>query len=249
MTADPADRRQLLQGLADALTAVGARLRALETAKRMIFLLAARAEAIADQSLRLASTRAGDLDQAARALVVETRGFAADFTSLSERVAADIRVECNFAESLVARAGHLLRLVGTTDGGSGKLAQLLPLADSLASVAERQAPDRSIPADTSVLAERAAGLAAQAETATTGADMRRAGAALYHGLRTMADDAAAVSRRIDAEAGLLNAATAALAAGAERMSQPAGTPFRSTPTARIQEMVRQGRAAMEWMGR
>lgn len=248
-----AEKRALLQSLATALTSVSNRLRALEATKRMIFLLAARAETIADQSLRLTVTKQGEMQAATADLVSRFQAFAGDFTALSERVATDISAEQNLAETLAAQAGQLLLMVGAMDQGDGsdRMVRLRPLAESLAGLAGRRSSDKSVAEETRALAARSSDLAEQATKLTAaggGADARRLGAELYHGLRAIADDAAVVSQRIEAEAALLNAAMAAMAAGAERM---AGASLRQAATgagARIQQMVRKGKAAMDWSG-
>lgn len=248
-----AEKRALLQSLAAALTTVSNRLRALEATKRMIFLLAARAETIADQSLRLTVARPGEVQAASVDLVGEIQAFAGGFTELSERVAIDISAEQNLAETLAAHAGQLLLMVGAMDQGatSDRMVRLRPLAESLAGLAGRRASDGSVAAETQALARRSGELADQATRLTQeggGADARRLGADLYHGLRAIADDAAAVSHRIEAEAALLNAAMAAMATGAERMAGGSLRPARNGAGARIQQMVRKGKAAMDWSG-
>ena len=69
----------------------------------MIFLLAARAETIADQSLRLTVARAQEVPGASADLIGQIQAFAGSFTELSERVAIDISAEQNLAETLAAR--------------------------------------------------------------------------------------------------------------------------------------------------
>lgn len=248
-----AEKRALLQSLAAALTTVSNRLRALEATKRMIFLLAARAETIADQSLRLTVARANEVPEASSDLIAQIQAFAGDFTELSERVAVDISAEQNLAETLAAHAGQLLLMVGAMDQGSGsdRMVRLRPLAESLAGLAGRRTSDKSVAEETRALAARSADLAEQAAgmaPAGGGADVRRVGADLYHGLRAIADDAAVVSQRIEAEAALLNAAMAAMATGAERMAGGTLRPAANGAGARIQQMVRKGKAAMDWAG-
>lgn len=248
---DPTAKRALLQDLAAALTTISQRLRTLEASKRMIFLLAARAEAIAEQSLAVSTMKAGDIMLSAQELATQIQALSASFAELSERVADDISAERGQAETLVAQAARLLQMVAAADAGSSdRLARLQPLAASLASLAGRRRSDKSAAEEVTGLAGQAQDLADRAQGMTAGANaqaVRRICADLYGGLRGIADDAATVSHRIEAEAALLTAAVSAMAAAAQRMvrQESAAAPI-DQPTARIQQMVRKGQAAMDW---
>jgi hypothetical protein len=195
-----------------------------ETTKRMIFLLAARAEKIAAQAWDLNTAKSRDVERAARELVEQLHDFATGFATLSDRVADDVSVGETLAEGMVALADKLLKLGRATDAADGtttELAQLRPLAANLTTLAGRQEADALVARDIASLAGRAAQLAERSQAMTTPAGVRGAGRTaleLHHALRSIADEAGAVSVRMTAEAALVKAALTETAAGAQAMA-------------------------------
>jgi hypothetical protein len=249
---DRAAKRALLQSLAEALSTVSERLRTLETTKRMVFLLAARAETIAEQALRLGTARPADTPEAVLALSGQLRDFARAFVELAARVGDDISSQRSLAEALVRHAGRLVQVAQSADearGRAGTLAQLRPLVETLTELATRRGTDKAVATDTGELAERAGRLADQAEgldSAPNGRGLEKMGAALYRGLRGIADDTASVSRQIAAEAEALTASMARMAVTAEKIVTPELAARADTPETRLRYMVRKGHAAMDW---
>jgi hypothetical protein len=246
------DRRALLQGLAEALTSISDRLRRLETTKRMIFLLTANAETIAEQARRLGDPRVSGEAASGPALVTQLQALASAYTVLSERVAGEIANERSAAVALAQHARSLLRFVQSPDhaaSGSTREESLLALVDGLTALAGREAGDQATVDAIRQLAGRAAALAAEAEAleAHKGSHaMTRASAALYRGLRDIAEETAAVSRRIEDQVTALRSVISGMAASAGQLvAAEAGS---GLPPAedRLRQLVHQGHAAMDW---
>lgn len=251
-TASPegSTKRELLKGLADALMTLGERLKTQETTKRMIFLLAARAETIAAQAWDLNARKNRDVERTAQDLVTQLHEFANSFTVLSDRVADDMAIGHRLAKDMAMHAQQLLttgRAAEATGGSSGLLAQLRPLAMNLTTLAERQRGDTLVAKETVDLAGRATKLADQAEAMTTPAGIRgasRTAADLHRALRAIADDAGEVSLRIATEAALLKAAVVEMATSTQQLAT--GRPPRTMITQdeiaadRIRRVVQKG---------
>jgi hypothetical protein len=250
-------KRELLRGLADALTMLAKRLQTQETTKRMIFLLAARAETIAAQAWDLNSKKNREVEQAAGDLVAQFHTFATSLTDMSNRVADDIAVGQSLAAAMVSHATRLLTIARALDAAGGTtniMAQLRPLAGSLTTLASRQQSDTLVAKDTAALAERATQLAERAQSMATPAGARgaaRTGIGLHYALRAIADDAAAVSLRMATEAALLKAAVAEMAIGTQKLATADSPKIRTTQDEiaadRIRQVVRKGQAAGDWV--
>jgi len=251
LTDQPA-KRDLLRGLSDALSTLAQRLQTQETIKRMIFLLAARAETIAAQAWDLNAKKGRDVERAAMELVDQLVGFSKSFTELAERVAEDIASGQSIAAAMVVQANAWLKLGRAADAAGGMsdtLLQLRPLAASLTTLATHQQNDMLVANDSATLADRATKLAERAQTMTTPAGMRvagRTGMDLHYALRSIADDAAAVSLRLMTEATLLKAAVVDMADGTRKLavaSAAKGKTAQDEITAdRIRQVVRKGQS-------
>jgi hypothetical protein len=250
-------KRELLRGLADALTMLAKRLQTQETTKRMIFLLAARAETIAAQAWDLNSKKNRDAERAAIDLVAQLHTFAISLTDMSNRVADDIEVGQSLATAMVSHANRLLTIARALDAAGGTtniMAQLRPLAISLTTLASRQQSDTLVAKDTAGLAERATQLAERTQSMATPAGVRgagRTGIDLHFALRAIADDAAAVSLRMATEAALLKAAVAEMAIGTQKLADADTLKTKTTQDEiaadRIRQVVRKGQAAGDWV--
>jgi hypothetical protein len=234
---------------------LGQRLQTQETTKRMIFLLAARAETIAAQAWDLNARKSRDVERAAQDLVSQLHEFAKSFTVLSDRVADDMATGQQLAKDMLAHAQLLLKTGRAAEARgerSGVLAQLQPLAMNLTALANRQRGDTVVAQETVGLAERATQLADQAQTMTTPAGIRGAGRTavdLHRALRGIADDAGAVSLRISSEAALLKAAVTEMATSTQQLAagRAPRTAFTQDEIAvdRIRRMVRKGFGAAD----
>ena len=249
LTDQPA-KRDLLRGLSDALSTLAQRLQTQETIKRMIFLLATRAESIAAQAWDLNAKKGRDVERAAQELADALNGFSKSFTELAERVAEDIASGQSIGTAIAALANGLLtvgRAADAAGGTSSTMAQLRPLAASLTALATHQQNDIQVANDSAALAERATELAGRAQTITTQTGMRnaaRTGMDLHYALRSIADDSAAVSLRLTTETKLLKAAVADMADGTRNLAA-ANTAKGKTvqdeiAADRIRQMVRKG---------
>lgn len=249
---EQATRTTLLASLAGALKTLAKRLQAQETTKRLIFLLAARAEAIATQAWELSATKGRGSEAAAQALVEQLKAFAEGFTLLSNRVADDIATGRSLAVEMVAHATRLLEAGSGSDPGGASAAMLVklrPLAANLATLAERQQGDGQVAKDTAALAERATQLAERSKVLTGPAGARNTGrtaAELHKALLGIADDAGAVSLRIMTESALLKAAVTEMAAGVRQLSAAPEVRQQDAATTRLRQVVRKGFAAMDW---
>ena len=244
-------KRDLVRGLANAFMTLSERLKTQETTKRMIFLLAARAETIAAQAWDLNSRKDRDLARAAQDLATQLHDFARNFMRLSDLVEDDMSIAHRLADDMVGHAQMLLKTGSAAEasgGTGGLLAQLRPLAMSLMTLASIQRGDTLVAKETVDLAERATRLAEGAQKMTAPAGVRGAGRTageLHQSLRGIADDAGAVSVRISTQIAVLKGAVVEMAASTQELA--AGRAPRTSVTQdeiaadRIRRVVQKGR--------
>jgi hypothetical protein len=241
-------RNELLRGLTAVLTALNERMESQEATKRTIFLLAARAETVAERGWALHAGREPDPTDAATGLAQQLYGLADSFTDMADRVKAETAAARQLGSAMGEHARRL-RLEARKADQAGSVASLQlhlkPIATDLEKLGLRQQASGKEGDDAAAVAARMTGLAAGANRLTealTHTALRHQALTVHYALRSIADDAGEISLAIAAETERLRTTLTAIAASARQLAPAApglaAVPAEASVADRVREMMR-----------
>lgn len=241
---DPAPRKQLLLGVAQALRVLAERLVPQTDAMQDVYDFVVRAEEMAEQARQLGAARVPDTARAA-ALAADFESFIAEAAELSRRAAQEAAISRELSGTMAEHAGGLAQMAAGPESHdlASLRARLRPVMTTLEALPARLAAGAGMAADVAALGTRAAELGTQAMAV----QQHRVSAAekalaICRSLRTLAGEAATIAETLRADTDRLRNTIGGVVTQVGRMSAPA--PAKPVGAeARMGQVVAQGARA------
>lgn len=241
-------KREVLQGLAEALAALAGRIQGQGEAAREVGLLTAQAEELAARAWKIACASRADKNAAAD-LGAAVKSFVEHAMALSQRVAREASTSSALATILRGEAIELKAAGREVDGVNDMKvirASLRPLLDRLAAVPERLAAMTEIASDVAELGDMAKTMAAHTQgLQESGRNPGIAAVSLYKELRGFADAAGTAASRMWEDEKQIQQTIAQMHEQTNLLASPdaaAAAQRNVTATGRIYDMIVQTKA-------
>ena len=244
-----AAKREVLNGLAQALAALARRVQGQGEAAHQIGLLTAQAEQLAARAWEIACASHIDKEAAAD-LAAAVNAFIQHIAALSHRVAREASTNAALAKILSGEATELkaaVRALDNIDDMNVIRARLRPLLDRLTAVPERLAAMTEVAADVAGLGDMALAIAERTEALQeSGRTPGIAAVTLYKELRGFANAAGSIASRMWDDEKQIQQAIALMHEQTNQLASPkaaAATQHTTTAFGRIHEVIVRTKAA------